>query len=69
MFCKKSRARLKEIEEWPTTLKGYGLFINEQDQIRVIGNPEEKSYFKVSKSYQYNERRYSALRRTIPFLK
>ena len=67
MFCKKSKARLKEIEEWPATLEGFGLFINEHDQIRAIGQPEQKSYFKVSNSHRYNERRYSALRRISPF--
>jgi hypothetical protein len=63
MFCKKPKnVRLKEIEEWPMTLEGNGLFINEHDQIRQISNPEEKNRFKVSQSHQYNERRYSALR-------
>jgi hypothetical protein len=69
MFRKKPKNnRLKEIEEWPMTLEGNGLFINERDQIRQISNPEDKNQFKVSQSHQYNERRYSTLRCIFSFI-
>ena len=71
MFRKKPKNHLKEIEEWPTALDGYGLFLNSQDQIRLICKPEEKMIYRLSKtSMEYNDRRLAAFRRTphIPLL-
>jgi hypothetical protein len=66
MFCKKTKGRLKEIEEWPTTLEGYGLFLNENtDQIRLICRPQDKMIYKLTKSMEYNDRRLAAFRRTF----
>jgi hypothetical protein len=63
MFRRKPRKHLKEIEEWPTTLDGYGLFLNEHDQIRLISKPEEKMIYRLSKtSVEYNDRRLAAFR-------
>jgi hypothetical protein len=66
MFRKKPKNRLKEIEEWPTTLDGYGLFVNAADQIRLICKPEEKMIYRLSSSMEYNDRRLAAFRRTSP---
>jgi len=66
MFRKKPRPRLKEIEEWPTTLDGYGLFISETDQVRLIVRPEDKMVYKLTSSREYNDRRLSAFRRPHP---
>lgn len=65
MFRRKPKNHLKEIEEWPTTLDGYGLFLTERDQIRLISKPEEKMIYRLSKtSVEYNDRRLAAFRRT-----
>jgi len=66
MFRKKPRPPLKEIEEWPTTLDGYGLFISETDQVRLIVRPEDKMIYKLTSSREYNDRRLSAFRRSHP---
>lgn len=63
MFCKKNKIRLKEIEEWPTTLDGYGTFLNSCDQIRLICRPEDKMIYKLTNSMEYNDRRLAAFRR------
>jgi len=63
MFRHKAKNPLKELEEWPTTLEGYGTFLNSDDQVRLIVNPEEKMKFKVSNSMEYNDRRLAAFRR------
>ena len=63
MFRRKVKAHLKEIEEWPTTLDGYGLFINEKDQVRLICRPEDKMIYKLTNSTEYNDRRLAAFRR------
>ena len=64
MFRKKAKNHLKEIEEWPTTLDGYGLFLNPvTDQIRLICRPEDKMIYRVTNSTEYNDRRLAAFRR------
>jgi hypothetical protein len=63
MFRRKAKKPLKEIEEWPTTLEGYGVFLNSKDQVRLISRPEEKLTYKVSNSMEYNDRRMAAFRR------
>jgi len=65
MFRKKPKKHLKEVDEWPTTLDGYGLFIDSQDQIRLIARPEEKQIYKLTNSVEYNDRRLAAFRRMI----
>jgi len=65
MFRKIPRHHLKEIEEWPTTLDGYGCFLNEEtDQIRLIVRPADKMVYKLTTSMEYNDRRLAAFRRT-----
>jgi hypothetical protein len=66
MFRRKPKNHLKEIEEWPTTLEGYGLFLNEADSIRLICKPEEKMVYRLTGSLEYNDRRLAAFRRTPP---
>jgi hypothetical protein len=65
MFRKKPLPPPKEIEAWPTTLDGYGLFISENDQVRLIVRPEDKMIYKLTNSTEYNDRRLSALRRIL----
>src|SRR5271154_6427178 len=65
MFRKIPKHHLKEIEEWPTTLDGYGCFLNEEtDQIRLIVRPADKMVYKLTTSMEYNDRRLAAFRRT-----
>jgi hypothetical protein len=68
MFRRKPQPPLKEIEEWPTTLDGYGLFISENDQVRLIVRPEDKMIYKLTNSPEYNDRRLSAFRRLCALL-
>ena len=68
MFRKKPKNNLKEIEEWPTTLDGYGLFVNSTDQVRLIHKPDEKMIYRLSNSMEYNDRRLAAFRRILPTL-
>ena len=66
MFRKKPKTWLKEIEEWPTSLDGYGTFLNsETDQIRLICRPDDKMIYKLTNSMEYNDRRLAAFRRTL----
>lgn len=65
MFRRKPKNRLKEMEEWPTTLEAYGTFLNSKDQIRLIVRPEDKMVYKVSNSREYNDRRLAAFRRIL----
>jgi len=65
MFRRKPKNTLKEMEEWPTTLDGYGLFLNSNDQVRLIVRPEDKMMYKVSPSMEYNDRRLAAFRRNF----
>jgi hypothetical protein len=62
MFRRKPKTPLKPIEEWPTTLDGYGLYVNENDQVRLIHKPEEKMIYRISSSLEYNDRRLAAFR-------
>ena len=69
MFRKIPKHHLKEIEEWPTTLDGYGCFLNEEsDQIRLIVRPADKMVYKLTSSMEYNDRRLAAFRRGHLFL-
>jgi len=63
MFRRKPKNRLKEIEEWPTTLEGFGTFLNADDQIRLISKPEEGMVYRLTNSWEYNDRRLAAFRR------
>ena len=66
MFRKKPKTWLKEIEEWPTTLDGYGTFLNSTtDQIRLICRPNDKMIYRLTNSMEYNDRRLAAFRRTL----
>jgi hypothetical protein len=66
MFRKKPKTWLKEIEEWPTTLDGYGTFLNSAtDQIRLICRPDDKMIYKLTNSMEYNDRRLAAFRRAL----
>ena len=65
MFRRKPKNNLKEIEEWPTTLDGYGLFVTPADQVRLIHKPEEKMIYRLSNSMEYNDRRLAAFRRIL----
>ena len=66
MFRKKPKTWLKEIEEWPTTLDGYGTFLNSTtDQIRLICRPDDKMIYRLTNSMEYNDRRLAAFRRTL----
>ena len=66
MFRKKQKTWLKEIEEWPTTLDGYGTFLDSAtDQIRLICRPNDKMVYRLTNSMEYNDRRLAAFRRTL----
>jgi hypothetical protein len=64
MFRKKPKKHLKEVDEWPTTLDGYGLFVDSNDRVRLISKPEEKMVYKLTNSTEYNDRRLAAFRRS-----
>jgi hypothetical protein len=63
MFRKKPKKHLKEVDEWPNTLDGYGLFVDQSDRVRLISEPEEKMIYKLTTSTEYNDRRLAAFRR------
>jgi hypothetical protein len=65
MFRKKPKKHLKEVDEWPTTLDGYGLFVDKSDRVRLISKPEEKMIYRLTTSTEYNDRRLAAFRRGI----
>ena len=68
MFRKKPKNHLKEMEEWPTTLDGFGTFLNTTtDQIRLICRPEDKMVYRLTNSMEYNDRRLAAFRRISPW--
>jgi hypothetical protein len=64
MFRKRPKNHLKEMEEWPTTLDGFGTFLNPAtDQVRLICRPEDKMVYKLTNSTEYNDRRLAAFTR------
>jgi len=63
MFRRKPNRHLKEVDEWPTTLDGFGTFLDEKDRIRLIVRPEDKMIYKLTNSTEYNDRRLAAFRR------
>ena len=67
MFRRKPKSHLKEMEEWPTALDGFGTFLNPTtDQIRLICRPGDKMIYKLTDSMEYNDRRLAAFRRASP---
>lgn len=40
---------------FPSSLEGLGFYLNDQDQIRQIKNPEQKFFFKVNANERIND--------------
>lgn len=68
MFRRKA-SKLPEEVIFPKTLNELGYFVNDQDQIRQIKNPEQKYSFKSNASARVNEMYREAMncRSTAPF--
>jgi hypothetical protein len=47
--------------EFPTDLKGLGYFVNENDQIRMIKDPNQSFHFFISKNERYMQRHREAM--------
>ncbi|EEQ30544.1 hypothetical protein McanCB56680_007104 [Microsporum canis] len=50
---------------FPANLKQLGYFVNDDDQIRMISNPEEKFLYKINANERYNELQKEAMNTCI----
>ncbi|OAX79590.1 hypothetical protein ACJ72_06094 [Emergomyces africanus] len=64
MFVFRTEALPKD-PVFPADLKQLGYFINDQDQIKMISNPEEDFLFKINANDRYNELQKEAMNTCI----